>query len=79
MLSLCPACESELVEIRTKRVCPFCHIIVETCCDGGECRPTPTAATGWKAFVAAHEPAREDHRAKQALVTPESPITTEST
>lgn len=33
----CPVCEGHTIEIRGKCVCPFCHIIVETCCEGGRC------------------------------------------
>jgi hypothetical protein len=43
-MSVCPVCESPSVEIRGKAVCPFCHIIIETCCDGGRCdysKPQP--------------------------------------
>lgn len=34
---MCPQCESPPIEIRGKLVCPFCHIILETCCEGGRC------------------------------------------
>lgn len=34
---MCPICESQPIEIRGKLVCPFCHIILETCCEGGRC------------------------------------------
>jgi hypothetical protein len=60
-MALCPACESALVEIRSKHVCPFCHIIVETCCDGGECRP---AVAGWKKLVEETAPARQAYMSK---------------
>jgi len=42
----CPVCESRPIEIRGKLVCPFCHIILETCCEGGRCeyaKPAPEA------------------------------------
>lgn len=67
MFGLCPACEAELVEIRSKRVCPFCHIIVETCCDGGECRPPVnlTPAQRWQQFTDKYRQARLDQIAKQ--------------
>lgn len=32
---VCPACGTKLVEIRAKLHCPRCHLIVETCCEGG--------------------------------------------
>ena len=35
--TICPVCESRPIEIRGKLVCPFCHIILETCCEGGRC------------------------------------------
>ncbi|RLS56472.1 MAG: hypothetical protein DWH91_06665 [Planctomycetota bacterium] len=31
----CPACGSGLMEIRHKLQCVRCHVIVETCCEGG--------------------------------------------
>lgn len=34
---MCPLCESPGIEIRGKLVCPFCRIILETCCEGGRC------------------------------------------
>jgi hypothetical protein len=34
---MCQICESPPIEIRGKLVCPFCHIILETCCEGGRC------------------------------------------
>jgi len=34
---MCPQCESPGIEIRGKLVCPFCRIILETCCEGGRC------------------------------------------
>lgn len=66
MHSLCPACESELVEIRSKRVCPFCYLIVETCCDGGECRPAiKSGPERWREFVNSHAQARLDYIEQQ--------------
>jgi hypothetical protein len=39
---LCYNCRSELVEIRGKLVCSSCHMILETCCEGGRCEyPAP--------------------------------------
>lgn len=31
----CPVCGADTVEQKCKVVCPRCHAIVETCCDGG--------------------------------------------
>lgn len=43
---MCPQCESRGIEIRGKLVCPFCHIILETCCEGGRCNyPEPPQIT----------------------------------
>jgi hypothetical protein len=60
MAAVCPVCEAALVEVRSKLICPFCHLIVETCCDGGECRPAVKSAAvlRWQEFVAAYESAR---------------------
>jgi len=38
---MCPQCESPPIEIRGKLVCPFCRIILETCCEGGRCDYAP--------------------------------------
>lgn len=39
---LCYLCQAPTLEIRGKRVCPICHIILETCCEGGRCEyPEP--------------------------------------
>jgi hypothetical protein len=42
--SLCYNCAAELVEIRGKLICSTCHMIIETCCEGGLCTFSP--ATG---------------------------------
>lgn len=34
---MCPNCARAGIEIRGKLVCPHCHMILETCCEGGRC------------------------------------------
>jgi hypothetical protein len=34
-LCACPVCGGPLVPIRMKLVCERCHVICETCCEGG--------------------------------------------
>jgi rubrerythrin len=34
---MCPICGVAAIEIRAKLVCPKCHMILETCCEGGRC------------------------------------------
>ena len=39
---LCYFCHVQTIEIRGKRVCPVCNMILETCCEGGRCEyPEP--------------------------------------
>ena len=33
--SVCPNCGAVLEELRGKLQCPRCHLICETCCEGG--------------------------------------------
>jgi hypothetical protein len=35
---VCYVCAGTLIEIRGKHICSRCHVINETCCDGGQCR-----------------------------------------
>lgn len=34
---VCFACQGALQDIRGKLICKNCHMINETCCDGGQC------------------------------------------
>ena len=34
-LPACPVCGGPLIEIRAKLQCSRCHVICETCCEGG--------------------------------------------
>lgn len=34
-ITVCPACSGSLIEIRGKFHCSRCHLICETCCEGG--------------------------------------------
>ncbi len=34
-MMVCPVCEGQLIEIRSKFQCSRCHRICETCCEGG--------------------------------------------
>ena len=34
-ITICPACSGQLMEIRGKFHCARCHLICETCCEGG--------------------------------------------
>jgi len=33
--SVCPICGGNVIEIRAKLQCERCHVILETCCEGG--------------------------------------------
>ncbi len=33
---VCPVCGGTLIEIRQKLQCSQCHVICETCCEGGQ-------------------------------------------
>lgn len=47
-MSLCPSCQSELTEQRGKLICSACHMIIETCCEGGRCTYSDPTLARWK-------------------------------
>lgn len=52
-MSLCPGCQSELTEQRGKLICPACHMIIETCCEGGRCTYNDPTTERWKELTRA--------------------------
>lgn len=58
--SLCYNCSAELTELRGKLICPACHMIIETCCEGGLCTfsPVPGRTHGQEEETAPEEEVR---------------------
>ena len=72
--TMCPICAVTGIEIRGKLVCPKCHTILETCCEGGPChaRLSPDereqAVQGWKKLTT--ESAKRYHEKRSAECPP---------